>query len=41
MTKQEYINRIMRTLNRIDDLDKLARIWLFADALAVEEEAEE
>lgn len=41
MTKDEYIRRILCALDRIDDLDKLARIWLFADALAVESEAEQ
>lgn len=41
MTKEEYIRRILRILDRMDDLDKLARIWLYADALVVGSEAEE
>lgn len=41
LTKQEYIKEIVCSLNKIDDLDKLACIWLYADVLAAEREAQE
>lgn len=41
MTKDEYIRRILCALDRIDDLDKLACIWLYADVLAAEREERE
>lgn len=40
LKKQEYIEQIVRSLDKIDDLDKLARIWLYVDALAAESEVQ-
>lgn len=41
MTKQEYIKEIVRSLDKIDDLDKLACTWLYVDVLAAEREEQE
>lgn len=37
MKKKEYIKRINHALNRINRLDSLASIWLYADVLAERE----
>ena len=37
MKKREYIKSINRSLKKINNLESLACIWLYADALAEKE----